>query len=689
MFSNTEESSERPGGNNTKSVRFKETKPLSSYLVAFAVGPFDVVPVAPIGRNRRLGNIIVPRGRGAEAANAASVTPKLIRLLEDYFGTPYPYEKLDQIVVPITTAWGAMENAGLIAYGDFLLSPTQEDTELHQRSRAHVMEHEMSHQWFGDLVTTAWWDDIWLNEAFASWLSTKLLDEWKPEWDIQADAARSTAVLRADSLTSARKIRQPIAAPGDIANAFDGITYGKGKAVIGMFENYVGATEFQHAVRFYLQRHAWSNATSSDLLAAIDRIAPDKHAGAAFSTFLNQVGFPLVTVQQECALDNPAQPLLHVSQTRFRPKGSPPAPDQLWQVPVCAVWRHSDGMHRECKLLTKSSDVFTLDAARGCPIWLSADANAAGYYATSYDEPMLDRLVPGIWQMQSAERAATFRNIQLMFSSGLGNLQRDLAFTDDVSRGRDRGLVRQSAEMIGSLDNFVDEGLRDKYSAWIRSLYQSRAHELGWQPKRVESIETRLLRIEILPLVATRGADMELQAEARKLAREWLKDRTVLSSDMVEPVLSAAAWNGNRAFFDELVTALKETKVVRERLRIAGAFQAFQNPDLARAALDLFFTNDIDPRELEHNLFDASPETRPIMWSFVQEHFDKLNRRLPGARGIPFGAILPRVAAGFCDAQHREQVSAFFQARHFTRRGPQSGKYSREHPVVQRAKGAG
>ncbi|MGA8029815.1 MAG: M1 family metallopeptidase [Bryobacteraceae bacterium] len=272
-FSNTPIASEEDESDGMKAVRFQQTKPLPSYLVAFAAGPFDIVETEPVGKNRTPSRIVVPRTRAPEASYAASITPKLIEMLEQYFGTPYPYEKLDQIVVPLTTAWGAMENAGLIAYGDFLLSPKQDDTELRRRGRAGAMEHEMSHQWFGDLVTTAWWDDIWLNEAFASWLSTKLLNEWKPEWQMKTDAARSAGIMRADSLTTSRKIRQPIEAHGDIANAFDGITYGKGEAVIGMFENYIGPEKFQQAIRLYLQQHAWGNATSTDLLAALDKIA--------------------------------------------------------------------------------------------------------------------------------------------------------------------------------------------------------------------------------------------------------------------------------------------------------------------------------------------------------------------------------------------------------------------------------
>jgi alanyl aminopeptidase len=238
-----------------------------------------------------------------------------------------------------------------------------------------------------------------------------------------------------------------------------------------------------------------------------------------------------------------------------------------------------------------------------------------------------------------------------------------LEFAGEVSRGRDPGLVRQAADMIAGVNKYVPEDLRNQYAAWIRSLYQSRARELGWQPKPGESQEVRLLRIEIVPLVATRGEDAELQKQAQTLAQEWLKNRSGLDSDMVVPVLSAAAWNGSRTYFDQLVTALKETKVQRERLWIAAALGSFRDPALAHAALDLFFASGIDPRELERNLFGAPPETRQLVWDFVRENFDRLNGTLPGARGIPFGATLPLTASGFCDATHREQVSAFFQPR--------------------------
>ncbi len=664
-FSNTAAIWEQNEPDGTKAVSFAETRPLPSYLVAFAVGPFDVVQTEPVGKNRRPSRIIVPRGRAAEAAYAASVTPKLIAMLEDYFGMPYPYEKLDQIVVPLTTAWGAMENAGLIAYGDFLLSPKEQDTGLRQRVRAGAMEHEMAHQWFGDLVTTAWWDDIWLNEAFASWLSSKLLNEWKPEWNIEADRARSLSVMRADSLVTARKIRQPIEAPGDIANSFDGITYGKGEAVIAMFENYMGPQDFQRGIRLYLQQHAWANATSADLLATLDSLS--QGVGPAFSSFLNQVGFPLISVKLNCLTVQTAMNTftqVQVEQQRFVPAGSQGDRNAVWHVPVCVSWGDEAGTHHKCTLLTQPADSLDLNAREGCPAWFFADLHAAGYYAVSYDPQTAANLTKrGLSHLAPDEAAAALRNVQLMFSSGLGDPQQELETITESSRSADPGLTRQAAATIEGLDDFVPPALDANYQRLVRSLYGARAREVGWKPAPGEPQEVRLLRMEIVPLAATYGGDPELSSQAALLAREWLRDRRSLDPDMVETVLSAAAWNGDRAFFDLLVDEIKKDPVRRERSWMIGALESFRAPALTHARLDLILGDGIDARELQSMLFGAPPYAREIVWDFVRQNFDRLNSKLPGARGIPFGALLPLAASGFCDAEHRQQVETFFQPR--------------------------
>ncbi len=670
-FSNTNIESERNESASTKAVSFHTTKPLPSYLVAFAVGPFDVVETSPVGRNRVVSRIIIPRGRASEARHAASITPKLIDLLENYFGTPYPYEKLDQVVVPLTTAWGAMENAGLIAYGDFLLSPLEADTELRERSRAATMEHEMSHQWFGNLVTIAWWDDIWLNEAFASWIELKLLDEWHPDWQLRADSARSIAVFRADSLTTSRKIRQPIESPGDIGTAFDGITYGKGQAVIQMFEHYVGADPFRQAVRLYLQQHAWGNATSADLLAAIDQTVPNEGIGAAFSTFLNQTGFPLINATILCPSN--AAATVKFEQQRFMPFGSGPrlsaggtasSQPQLWQVPVCYEFGDELGQHRDCTLLkTRSADV-PLIGAQACPLWLFADGHAAGYYAVNYPANQEKQLlIHGLRHLSAAESAALLRNVQINFSSGLGSEQQELSTAAAFASSGDLGLVRQSAVILAGIDEWVAHAQRGAYAERLRELYGDRAHQLTWLPRPAELYEVRQLRIELLPLITNQGEDEELVGQARLIAQRWLKNHSTLDPDLVEPLLYAVAAHSGREFFNQLVAGIRSTPIQRERAWMIAALNAFRDPVLNRSALDLLFDPSLDPRELRILLFSSNPETRQDVLDFTKQNFDRLNARLPSARGVPFAATLPNVAAAFCDAAHRADTDSYFSPR--------------------------
>ncbi len=221
---------------------------------------------------------------------------------------------------------------------------------------------------------------------------------------------------------------------------------------------------------------------------------------------------------------------------------------------------------------------------------------------------------------------------------------------------------------VGGLRDFVPSDLSHNYARLIRSLYGRRARELGWKPQPGESQNVRLLRMDIVPLVATYGEDPELSSQAASLAREWLlnhqpNDHQSLDPDMVEPMLSAAAWNGNRAFFDLLVDEIKKDKIQRERSWMIDALTFFPRSRNHSRTAQLTLGRGIDPRELQYTLFNALPETREIVWEFVQQNFDAINSTIAGARGIPFGALLPLTAAGFCDAAHGQQVEDFFQAR--------------------------
>ena len=260
--SNTAPVSETDEPNGMKKVVFAPTRPLSSYLVALAVGPFDFVDAGKAGKNHVPVRIVTPKGKGNQAKYAAEVTATIIDRLENYFGIPFPFEKADNVAIPLTFGFGAMENVGMVTYAqNLILADPAIDTEQRQRAYASVAAHELAHQWFGDLVTLAWWDDTWLNEAFATWTSAKIMAEWKPEWKSRlGDLSGKFGAMGEDSLVSARKIRQPIESMDDISNAFDGITYEKGAAVIRMFESWVGEKQFQAGVTAYLKQYAYKNA---------------------------------------------------------------------------------------------------------------------------------------------------------------------------------------------------------------------------------------------------------------------------------------------------------------------------------------------------------------------------------------------------------------------------------------------
>ena len=364
-----------------KTYVFKQTKPLPSYLVAFAVGPLEYVEAGTAGVNKAPVRIVVPKGHADEAKYAAEVTATILTRLEDYFGIPFPYEKSDQVAIPTTFGFGAMENAGMVTYGQtIILGNPARDTINRQREYVSTAAHELAHQWFGDLVTTAWWNDIWLNEAFATWMEQKLVAEWKPEWKTRVDDVDSKLYAEEeDSLVTARRIRQEIKTKDDISNAFDGITYQKGAAVIGMFESYIGPAEFRKGVQSYLKQYAFRNATAPEFLDAIST-SSKKNITKPFSTFLNQAGVPVVSASLDCGQ---ASPTLHLEQQRSLPMGAKAEGQQTWDIPVCVKTSAGAGAQESCTMIDRPKQDMKL-SAKSCPPWVQMNKDAIGYYQVDY-----------------------------------------------------------------------------------------------------------------------------------------------------------------------------------------------------------------------------------------------------------------------------------------------------------------
>jgi alanyl aminopeptidase len=657
-LSNTPVLSETDTGDGMKAVKFAQTRPLPSYLVALAVGDLDLVDAGVTTMKHTRVRIAVPHGRGAEAKYAAETTPAIVSLLENYFGIPYPYDKLDEVAIP--RFGGAMENAGLVTYGSsIILAKPEQDTPSRQRDWVWTAAHELAHQWFGDLVTTAWWDDIWLNEGFASWTANKIVNEYHPEWHADTEALNSSqGAMQSDSLVSARRVRQPIASNDDIINAFDSITYDKGSALLNMFESYMGGEKFRAGIRRYLAKYAWRNATSAEFLAAL--AGDDTRIASAFSTFLDQPGVPLVTAALECG---GGAAKLKLSQQRFLPLGSAGSANQIWQIPICVRYPAGRSDARKCELLSRQSGQLQLTQAGGCPAWVEANAGAVGYYYSLYEGNLLDALLKDDAQaLTLGEKVALVGNLASLTRNGKMALGRALALAPSLAQDPARQVVTKTMEITTGLqNNLVSEGLLPRYRQYLLDVYGGRARDLGWKMKANESEDARFLRPEVLNVVANEAEAPELIAQAKELALAWLDDHKAVDPDMVGTVLATAARHGDRDLFDRLLAAAKKETDEDFRGDLLFSLGSFQDPGIIRAALPIVLSNDFDSRESLAILFAPAQrrQTRDYAYDFVKQNWDALIANLP----TDTGAFLPYVAGGYCDSKNRQDAQDFFSGR--------------------------
>jgi alanyl aminopeptidase len=631
-------------------VRFATTPPMPSYLVAVAVGPFELVDAGSSGRKGIPTRLVVPHGRGRDTAWARESTPPILKLLEDYFDRAYPYDKLDEVAIP--GVGFAMEHPGLVTYGMGLMVQ-RDDSLATRREWASVCAHELAHMWFGDLVTMAWWDDTWLNESFASWMGEKTVERFRPDWGTKAEraAARSSA-LESDSLASARRIRQPIGSKDDILDAFDEITYAKGEAVLEMVEAWLGEETFRRGVQLHLERHPWGNATASDFLSALSAAAA-RDVSAVLSPFLDQTGAPLVSADVRCD----RAPRLEVSQRPYHALGSSQE-RKVWEVPVCArvVGRDVPA----CTLLTEATGEVPLDA---CPDWAYANAGATGYYRTLLDAGQARRALAS-GTLGAAERVALAGDVAALVASGDMPAADVMGLLPLLARDPEREVVRSGAELARRLEVVVADDLLPSYEESVRSAFGPRARQLGLVSRAGEDENTRLLRPSLVSAAGVVGRDPALQADAVALARRWLEDASAIDPDMVETVLAVAAAGVDRPLAERFRSEVLEAGDRERRKLLFGALGSLRDPGLARDALALTLDDRLDARESVFILLDLGShrETRRLAFDFLKSHYDELARRLPEGTFSPV-AYFPAVAAGLCTTDARREMEAFFEPR--------------------------
>lgn len=641
---------------------FEPTLPLPTYLVALAVGPLDVVEAAvPANAIRRKPlplRGVATRGKARQLAYALEHTPAIVQRLEAYFDIPYPYPKLDLIASP--QMGGAMENAGAIIFNDTLLLLDAASPPAQQRDFYEVMAHEVAHHWFGDLVTPAWWDDIWLNESFAEWMGVKIADQLRPDLGSHAGLVSSAAyAMDVDSKRAGRPMRQPITDNSQISSTFDSITYQKGGGVLSMVESYLGEDTFRAGVRQHLRRHEHGTATSDEFFAALSMAARQPSVITAFRTFVDQPGVPLVAVERTGDGDG-----LKLTQDRYRPLGTTLAGGSLWNIPVCVnAHVNESAPTRTCTLLTQRSGTMPLPPGT---MTVMPNAGGAGYYRFALDGTDLERLVALAPQLPETEAimladsvAAAFRAGHLPFGEFL-TAARQLAMHPSRLASTAPGL-----ELVDIKDRWADPATREAIARQLRELYGPRLADLGLDVRRDayagESAAQRQLRRSLASLVVRHGRDPELRARLAAAARASLTDPAALDREFRSLTWTVGVQDLGDAFAQSLEARLLASDDSQLRQDAANAIGAAEDAKGSARALRLVADPGIRTMEVFALLGGqfGSPATRDAAWDWFAGNLERVLQGLPGyAKDATFGMV-----EWFCDTKRRPEIEQTLTAK--------------------------
>ncbi len=647
-FSNTPIERESEDGAE-RTVVFKRTPPLPAYLVALATGPFDVVEIPGLGVP---GHVITIKGQGALAAEAVRITPPLLRALEDYFGRPYPFEKCDLIAVP-EYWYGAMENPGLITYRDNLLLLDPKRASDEERSHlVSVTAHELAHMWFGDLVTMEWWDDMWLNESFASWMGDKVSDRAFPEVQARTRSlGRRNRALVSDARLSTRAMRQPVTDADNLLQLADELAYDKGQAVLEMFERFLGPDRFQAGVRRYLSNFEWSNANAADLWYALSR-AGRTAIEPSMESFLDRPGVPLLTVERL------GGDRVRLTQRRFLPAGVAAPEAEPWKIPVLLEYGEGAVRRTYSVMLKTEQRVVRLEGIESAD-WLHPNADETAYYRWSLPDADLRALIDRSPKVLTPRaRAALVDNLAALLDGGelgadeyLRALERLAQDPEPEVSQRVIAAVRQARATFGA------EETRSLFAHYVRRTLAPMLERVGERARPGEPPSAARLRGELWQLLGAEGEDAHRLEAAEALARDYANDPSSVEPGLVEPALKLSAIRGDRARFDDYVKRFETAELPADRERYLGALGEFRDPALADAALDYVFRGSLRPQELFEIPLAQGPrfERRQRVFEWTLEHYGDFAARIPAM----FLAFMPRTASG-CSLERLAVAQTFF-----------------------------
>jgi aminopeptidase N/puromycin-sensitive aminopeptidase len=643
-ISNTNIVSDQPGPTPDKhTVHFATTPKMSTYLVAFLVGDFqclsgesDGVPIRTCATPDKV-------QMGGYALQAAEF---FLHYYDTYFGIKYPMPKLDMIGIPDFEA-GAMENFGAITYREsvFLIDEKTASTNA-KKTVAIDVAHEMAHQWFGDMVTMNWWNNLWLNEGFATWMESKAVAAWKPEWKISQDEALDLdGVLNYDAGKVTRAIRAKADTPGEINEMFDGITYQKGAAVLAMTENYESPEVFRQGVHKYLEAHMYDNATAEDFWNAQTETS-GKPINKVMDSFITEPGVPLLT------FSSPKKGSTSVSQQRFflDPETHADHP-QTWTVPVC--FRAGDTP--KCELLSAAQQKLSVPDAD----FFFANANDRGYYRTLYDAADYNKILSmAETELSPAVRIGFAGNEWALMRSGRSSIGNYLDLASVLRNDPNADVIENIAGAIGATDERIATPEdRVKLAAWVRQEFRP-SYDQVKEISPSDSVEKKQLRATLFGVLGEIGRDPQIIAQAKELTNKYIADQASVEPSLVRPAVMISTENGDSHLFDQLQQLSKTSNNPDVKITALVALSNFHNPTLVRRALDYATSGQVRNQDAIFLFVVAlrSRDTRQIAWDYIQKNWDKVHAQMT----TMMGGYLVQSTGSFCSAEKGQEVQTFF-----------------------------
>jgi len=617
--SNTAVVREEPLGDGRKVIAFADTIRMSTYLVAFVVGELEATEPVMVGRTP-LRVWCVP-GKKDLARFALAIGAFSLDFFERYYGLPYPGDKVDLLAIP-DFASGAMENLGAITFRENALlvdEAAASHTELERI--ADIVAHELAHMWFGDLVTMTWWNGIWLNEAFATFMELLAVDAWKPEWKrwVTFGVSRAAA-MGVDGLEATRPIEFEVRKPHDCVAMFDVLTYEKGGSVLRMLEQHLGPDVFREGVRLYLERHRYANAETTDLWKALGDAARQP-IPAVMDGWIFKPGYPLITVE-------PDGTGLKLSQRRFSYLGGEADTGQRWRIPVVLRASVKHGYVERRLLLDGDTAAVALPAKAD---WVVANSGGIGFYRVRYAPALLKKLAGAVAKIAPVERFNLLSDSFALAQAGLMPVAEFLDLTARFTAETDRNVWTALTSSLAFVNRVIRDDQRGALEALVRHRVEEAAERLGWEPQEDETELDRQLRGDLLRALGTLGNDEAVQARARTVFARYREDEGSVDANVLPAVIAILAASGGEGEYAEFRDRFKRARTPQEEQRYLYALAGFRQPELVRQTLEMTVNGEVRSQDgpfLIRSLL-TSVDGRGLAWDFVKGHWETMARQYP------------------------------------------------------------